>query len=184
MANAKNTNSHTHTTLVYTDDPNSTWRIATSTLPFSFLAYGQHLYSSPPPLFWHHKRHHSKQAHIRFIDIFRSAPDAMMTLTTHGKKKRREPCHLHFSAGTLGRVEEGNRAVPLPGPEDTLCWISNSNRSALPLSRPRPHLPFSCSFYVLCEKSRSAAPSCNGTISQNWRKQSIKPSSICWGQSR
>lgn len=102
----------------------------------------------------------------------------------HRNREEREPCHLHFSAGTMGRVEEGNRAVPLPGPEDTLCWISNSNRSALPLSRPRPHLPFSCSFYVLCEKSRSVAPSCNGTISQNWRKQSIKPSSICWGQSR
>lgn len=85
MLKTQTQHTHTHTTLVYTDDPNSTWRIATSTLPFSFLAYGQHLYSFFP-FFWRHKRHHSKQAHIRFIDIFRSARDAMMTLTTHGKK--------------------------------------------------------------------------------------------------
>lgn len=75
---------NTHTHLVYTDDHNSTWRITTRTLPFSSLAFSQHLYFFPS--FFPGATTNSKQAHIRFIDISRSAPDAMMTLTTHGKK--------------------------------------------------------------------------------------------------
>lgn len=42
--------------------------------------------------------------------------------------------------------------MPLVGPEDTLCWMSSSNGTALSLSQPRPHLLFFCSFYVVREK--------------------------------
>lgn len=70
MANAKHTHTHTQTTLVYIDDLNSTWRIATRTLPFSFLASGQHLYFFPLfILLAPQTTPNIKQAHIRFIDF-------------------------------------------------------------------------------------------------------------------
>lgn len=45
------------------------------------------------------------------------------------------------------------------GPEERLPLdLRLQSESPFPMSQPLPHLPFSCSFYVLCEKSISVAP--------------------------
>ena len=182
-------NTHTQTTLVYIDDPNSTWRIAARTLLFSFLASCRYLYFFPLFYCSRHKQHHSKQAHIRFIDISRSAPDAMMTLTTRGKKSiiseqlcvKRLPrwmytvddlWNLHerpfyhrgreeraLSSAFPGWHHGEGGGIPRPWWGLRSSSFRNSDSTAFPRSQPRPYLPFSCFFHALCKKSRAATPS-------------------------